>query len=207
MLSKGRPRLTYANVASTLALILATGGGAYAAASSIPGPNGVIHGCYRKTGGALRLVAAGARCSKPERAIAFNQRGVPGPAGGFSRKLSSGETVSGTWAIDGLAGKPPGGIDGTGSSAVSFGFELPSPPTPHIIKVGEAVPGGCSGNFEHPGAAPGNLCIFESFAFHRENLELCPWFGCLSTSGAVIIAAATNEGVWDSVGTWAVTAA
>jgi hypothetical protein len=90
---------------------------------------------------------------------------------------------------------------------MSFGFELSSPPTPHIIKVGEAVPGGCSGNAEHPGAAPGNLCIFEAFAFNRSPDEICPFAQCLSRSGAVILGFAKEEGVWDSTGTWAVTAA
>lgn len=75
MLSRFRPRLTYANVTATLALVLAMGGGAYAAVSSIPGAGGVIHGCYQKRGGNLRLVSAGHHCSKSEKAISFNQRG------------------------------------------------------------------------------------------------------------------------------------
>ena len=76
-----RPRLTYANVASTLAVFVALGGGAYAAVSAIPGPDGVIHGCYKKRGGSLRLVPSGRKCSRRELAIAFNQTGPPGPRG------------------------------------------------------------------------------------------------------------------------------
>jgi hypothetical protein len=60
------PRLTYANVMSTVAVFVALGGGAYAAVSSIPGPDGVIHACYAKKKGNLRLIAAGRRCSKRE---------------------------------------------------------------------------------------------------------------------------------------------
>lgn len=81
MLRRRRPSLTYANVAATLALVLALGGGAYAAANSIPGPGGVIDGCYQRQGGGLRLVRAGKRCSRNENAIAFNQQGSPGRQG------------------------------------------------------------------------------------------------------------------------------
>jgi hypothetical protein len=73
--------LTYANVTATLALVIAFGGGAYAAVNAIPGPNKVIHGCYARRGGALRLVAAGHKCSKHEHAISFNQQGPRGVAG------------------------------------------------------------------------------------------------------------------------------
>jgi hypothetical protein len=73
--------LTYANVAATLALVIAFGGGAYAAVTTIPGSNKVIHGCYAKRGGALRLVAAGHKCAKREHAISFNQQGPRGIAG------------------------------------------------------------------------------------------------------------------------------
>ena len=76
-----RPSLSYANVMSTVAVFAALGGGAYAAVSSIPGPGGVIHGCYQKKNGTLRLVPAGKKCAKSEKAIAFNQKGVPGRPG------------------------------------------------------------------------------------------------------------------------------
>src|SRR6267378_43627 len=75
-----RPRLTYANVMATIAVFVAVGGGAYAAVSAIPDRYNVIHGCYKKHKGNLRLVASG-RCSRSERAIAFNQRGREGRQG------------------------------------------------------------------------------------------------------------------------------
>jgi hypothetical protein len=74
-------RLSYANVMSTLAVFLALGGGAFAAVTAIPGPGGVIHGCYKKKGGALRLVPADRRCARSENSIAFNQKGPAGPKG------------------------------------------------------------------------------------------------------------------------------
>jgi hypothetical protein len=53
---------------------------AYAA---IPDSSGVIHGCYLKTNGALRVIDPGSssRCSVNEIPIAWNQAGREGPAG------------------------------------------------------------------------------------------------------------------------------
>jgi hypothetical protein len=79
-----RSRFTYANVMATVALFVALGGGAYGAISSIPGSDGVIHGCYQKTKGTLRVVRAGRKCLRSERALAWSQRGpagVQGPQG------------------------------------------------------------------------------------------------------------------------------
>lgn len=66
--------------------VLATVGVGYAA---IPSSDGVIHSCYNASSnpsGQLRVIdaEAGAKCSKNERALAFNQKGPkgdPGPAG------------------------------------------------------------------------------------------------------------------------------
>jgi hypothetical protein len=74
-----RRYISYANVTSTLALVLAMAGGAYAALA--PVHKGVIHTCYRKSNGALRVVSAGARCARHERALAFDQRGPAGRRG------------------------------------------------------------------------------------------------------------------------------
>jgi len=73
-----------ANVVGYLALFIALGGtGAYAA-SSIVGPDGRLHGCYKKSGkgkGQLRVVKAKARCKRRERKIAWQQKGRDGVAG------------------------------------------------------------------------------------------------------------------------------
>ncbi len=60
--------------------MFAMGGGAYAI-TSIPGANGVIHGCYQKKTGILRVVAARSRCSRSEQPIAWNQQGPNGAKG------------------------------------------------------------------------------------------------------------------------------
>jgi hypothetical protein len=74
-----RARLTYANVAATLALILALGGGAFAATSFV-GPKGQIRACVGKKG-KLTLAKAGKGCGKGKRAVVWNQKGVAGPRG------------------------------------------------------------------------------------------------------------------------------
>jgi hypothetical protein len=56
------------------------------ASASIPGPHGVISGCYSAQGGRLRVIDAqsGARCRRHERQLTWDQagpQGVPGPQG------------------------------------------------------------------------------------------------------------------------------
>jgi hypothetical protein len=96
-----RRHLSYANVASTLALVFAMGGGAYAAI--FPVHDGVIHTCFGKSNGALRVVRAGARCGRRERALAFNQRGLVGPRGAGGAQGPVGKT--GTTGKTGATGK------------------------------------------------------------------------------------------------------
>jgi hypothetical protein len=66
-------------ILSTMA-VLFTGVIAFA---SIPGPNGVIFGCYKKSGGTLRVIdTATDRCdSRAETPISWNQTGPQGPQG------------------------------------------------------------------------------------------------------------------------------
>lgn len=62
-------------------LVLAVGGIAYA---SIPGPDGVIHGCYKTSNpaqGALIAIDSAASCPSGYAALNWNQTGPQGPAG------------------------------------------------------------------------------------------------------------------------------
>lgn len=71
-------------IVAVAALMVALGGVAWA---SIPDPGGVIHGCYAKSTGALRVVDTSKPtgvCSEKQVPISWNQtgpQGVPGPAG------------------------------------------------------------------------------------------------------------------------------
>jgi hypothetical protein len=83
-----RSRLTFANVASALALFMAVGGGGAVAVGAIGGSNGTIKACYVKKGnadrgtstGEIRLLLKG-KCHRGEKAFSFNAKGSPGVAG------------------------------------------------------------------------------------------------------------------------------
>ena len=116
MFEKWRSRLTYANVASTAALVFAMSGLAVAAA---PGSGGVIHGCYAKHGGSLRVVGLGAKCAGSEHAISWNQQGPRGPQG-----------ARGAAGQSGAAGKNgANGANGTNGATGPSGSTGPSGPT------------------------------------------------------------------------------
>ena len=78
MLSRLRPRLTYGNVAATLALVLAMGGFAVAA---VPGRDGKIKACYPSKTGALRVIDEKKKCAKGEKTLSWNQKGPAGAKG------------------------------------------------------------------------------------------------------------------------------
>ncbi len=88
-------------------------------------------------------------------------KGENGAPGGFFGVLPSGKTMSGTYAAQGATGQQY-------RVSVSFLLSLPTAPNAsqiHYIKVGEAIPSGCTGGtVAAPAAAPGNLCIFEGVA-------------------------------------------
>ena len=87
----------------------------------------MIHGCYQKKKGNLRLVPAGKRCSKGEKAIAFNQQGRQGPPG-----------TSGTPGTPGTRGTP--GVPGAGI-----------PFTLGEVDALDSGPSITSGDLAHPG--------------------------------------------------------
>jgi hypothetical protein len=77
-------RVSPSMVVALLALVIAIGG---VAVASIPGPGGVIKGCYNNTTGTLRVIDSAAACdTRVETALSWNQtgpkgaQGAPGPA-------------------------------------------------------------------------------------------------------------------------------
>jgi hypothetical protein len=66
----------------TIALLaIVAAGTATATAVAIPDSNGVIHGCYGKVNGQLRVVDRAADCRNNERPLKWNERGPAGAAG------------------------------------------------------------------------------------------------------------------------------
>jgi hypothetical protein len=189
MLSAIRKRLTYANVAMTLALVFAMSGGAYAANKYLitstkqispkvlkslkgkAGANGAQGpaGAAGATGAGGPQGPVGAAGAKGETGAA----GAPGTNGtngtngttGFTKTLPSKETLKGQWSATGWNGTEEQHSVGIVSDAVTFPFlvenEAHQGPAVHYIKKTEAIPPpGCTGNAETPGAEPGNLCVF-----------------------------------------------
>jgi hypothetical protein len=104
----------------------------------------------------------------------------------------------------------PSGACGTnhGSTAarrISFGLELASAPIVHVIPVGGPNPSGCSGSASDPGAASGNLCIFEGFNTVGEVNLLSSHETEATRFGAIVHATSTGAGQLLAWGTWAVT--
>jgi hypothetical protein len=97
---------------SAVALLVVLGGVAWAA---IPGPNGIIHACYKRRGGALRVIntSAHAKCGHREAELNWSETGPPGPRGG--RGLMGARGLTGARGAVGPAGS--NGTDGGLSDA------------------------------------------------------------------------------------------
>ncbi len=110
------------SLVAVAALVAVVAGTAFAA---IPSAGGVISGCYKQFGGALRLVdaEAGATCSSKEKPVAWN---VEGPKGDKGDKGDPGPSGSpGPTGPTGPAGPAgPAGAAG-GITAVTFAISPP----------------------------------------------------------------------------------
>ena len=95
-------RSTLTGIAAGVA-VLALGGGV--ALATIPGAGGVIHACYGKLGGAVRVVDT-ATCRATENPLTWNQTGPQGPMGPQGPKGAEGPQGSkGDQGLQGLAGQ------------------------------------------------------------------------------------------------------
>jgi hypothetical protein len=95
--------------------LLVLGGVAYA---SIPDANGVIHGCRKNSGGALRVIDsdAGQTCAGSETALNWSQTGPPGLSGLERVQADSGVSIQPGDTATVLAQCP------TGKKAIAGGF-------------------------------------------------------------------------------------
>lgn len=91
--------------------------------ASIPGPNGVINGCYNKNGNAtLRIIDSNEQCKSNEIALNFNQTGPQGPQGIQGPVGPQGpQGPQGTQGPQGPQG-PQGATGATGASGTSAAY-------------------------------------------------------------------------------------
>ena len=195
------------------ALFVSLAGVGYAATGGIPGSNGVIHSCYQKSHGALRVVPAGRRCRRSEKALAFNQRGRRGPRGfQGARGLQGAQGKQGRPGVQGRQGLrgavgPAGpltttlphgqtlrgwlNIDTVAAGAnqieggsISFALQTANAPTVQIIPTGGPTTAACAGSVAHPSAAAGFMCVYESPLSNVASVDICSSAGCTATPSA-----------------------
>lgn len=127
--------------------------------ASIPDANGVLHGCYQKNNGQLRIIdAAVDDCRPSEIAVQWNQQGPPGPIGPPGPQGPMG--VQGPQGLNGAMGpQGPAGPPGpAGSSTLLYAW---------VTENGFIVAQNGLTNYEHP--SEGHYWL--SFAGH--NVTTC----------------------------------
>jgi hypothetical protein len=230
--------MSYANVVATLALVFAMSGGAYAASKFLitstkqikpgvlaslkgkAGANGApgAAGPAGPAGPAGSQGPAGANGKDGSPGAAGPQgptgaKGATGPAGetGFTERLPSGKTETGTWSANAL--NPTVGAT---FWPISFAIPLSTGGEAFYLDQaeteGEAGTGGCTGSVAQPTAPAGKLCVYTEEE-ENENLEGKPktFFGespnKYGRSGAFVIIVVKTGGQISDRGSWAVTAA
>ncbi len=104
-----RTRIRWIGLLAALGLLAVAG----TASATIPDSNQVIHGCYSRSGGSLRVIDDSVtNCSKSETALGWNAQGPQGPQGPQGAQGPQGP--QGTQGIQGAQGVPgPQGPSGT----------------------------------------------------------------------------------------------
>src|SRR6266540_3846415 len=95
---------------AAVVLLIALGGIAYA---TIPDSDGVIHGCYQKSSGLLRVIDTdtGQSCASSEKPVSWNQTGPEGPTGPQGVTGPPGTGPSEGWDAQAFGVVPAGGAD------------------------------------------------------------------------------------------------
>ena len=108
----GRRSTRLIAAAAIVVVVVAAGSFAYA---SIPASDGMIYGCYSRSGGALRVIdGPTSKCKSGETSLNWNNKGEPGPVGPAGPTGATGATgptgsqgpqgVAGTNGINGING-------------------------------------------------------------------------------------------------------
>lgn len=140
------------------------------------------------------------------------EEGSPWVAGGT---LPSGQSEKGAWSAIYEAAN----VQAPDAAAISFTIPLAAAPKSSLFigpeegegEAKEKLPAGCKGNFEHPVAEGGHLCVFSN----ETMLNATGWKAITSSifvqplgagAGAQVVLASEEAGLVLADGTWAVTA-
>jgi hypothetical protein len=136
--------------------LLVLGGVAYAA---IPDANGVIHGCRKNSGGALRVIdsEAGQTCSGSETALNWNQTG-PAGISGWQRVFSSTMTIAAGQNQTVTATCP------TGKTALSGGYDTNDASGSVIVYVDLAGADSYTAGFKNNGTESAQVYVVANCA-------------------------------------------
>jgi hypothetical protein len=150
-------------VPTALVVAVVVAGAAGVAYATIPGSDGVVHGCYNggtSPSGQLRVIdpSAGGKCAKNEKALDFNQQGPKGDS-----CLSSDPLCRGPQGLPGEVGPtgPPGAAGSTTMWAVLDGDRM------ELVRGSHAV------SFKRSGSTPRGFYLV---TFDRDITE-CAFVG------------------------------
>ena len=124
--------------------------------------------------------------------------------------LPHGKTLTGTWTASAIA---TGAAQPAAEANISFEMPLASAPTVKVVPNGGPVPTGCSGSVSNPHAASGNLCLFVGWNINTttpDNIQgtyrVEDGAQGVSRRGTVVFVWAAGAGLFETTGTYAVTA-
>jgi hypothetical protein len=208
-----RGKLTYANVISSLCLVLLLCGGTALAASRFGKETIGTRALKKEAVTPIKLSRkAKATMTGPRGATgaegprgATGPQGPMGPQGQFVDVVPSGQALVGTYAARDHATAANEEL----IAAISFGFRFSSAPTPHFVALGTTPPAQCPGNGLNPQATPGNLCVYETSMTNRvAPIIFDVNFDGNSSSpfGATVFTESLGAGVFGTSGSWAATA-
>lgn len=179
MFSTRRPRLSYANVAATVALVVAVAGTAVA---SIPAPGGVIKGCYKKNGGGLRVIDSSKKCSGSEKPLKWNSKGRSGISEALVTFAPANVTVDKAGVLVARLDVPVAG------AYVAFAKATVETSGPGMRLIICRLQGGAAADFAAAGlGAPGTPAV-QTISFNQANLFTGPGkFEIMCDSAAPVV--------------------